>query len=407
MKYELRLFFSLIAETPLTKKVNTETIANLIDTLFKKEKTEFQDVHTSSEPEAIVAGMLQSWKMRFYKKVSKSEFNKGADKHIQYCQSAIIQLKEMILEKLLREENFSAVDPDTIDFFQKLYFQFDELLYSLEKNFPGFINTSVCVSDCKRRQLFDKAIEKREFILAALKTSNLSSKLKDVLVHQLDKIYYPHSKEKICHKELFYHMHFTEVLFKVFRERKDEINDKKVIILLFRLNLNSTKFFNYFTSYIRDEIESIKEPSDKLKRYFFHLKRCRQIKLTIKSGYRWRLKSIKGELEGWLKEEITYLRETQAKEPVNQSLEEKLTLALSVEGISLYMRAQKEIGLIKNQNHSEILRIVTRAMASSKSNNISFRSLRNKYYNVGESTRKEVKKILQELLNHVSTMQLV
>jgi hypothetical protein len=406
MKYELRLLLSLIAETPLSAKIETQNLNELIDQHFKNDSKESKQLKTFTEPEQTVSKLLQNWKTSFYKKLSK--FDNGTDRSVQNNQLALIRLKEMILEKLLNEQNFSSVDPDTIDFFQKLYCQFDELLFNLEKNFPDFIDRGVYVSDFRKRQLFDSALEKRAVILSELKRSDISEDLQAIIELHLNKIYSPKSKERICHKELFYHLHFAEILYKALRDKKKEITEKRILLLLFKLNLNSLKFFNHFTSYIEDEINLIPKLADKLKRYFYHLKRSRQIQLMIRSGYRSKAKSIKTQLEGWLREEINYMKETQLKSQDTTDVSaEKLTMSLSVEGISLYMRAHKEIGLFKNQNHSEILRIVTRTMASSKTNNISFGSLRNKYYNVGESTRKEVKKTLQELLNHVNTMQLV
>jgi hypothetical protein len=76
----------------------------------------------------------------------------------------------------------------------------------------------------------------------------------------------------------------------------------------------------------------------------------------------------------------------------------KIETGLSVTQIACFVRLFMDCGVFKNTNVREILTFLAEHIRSKRQENISAESLRLKYYNIEESTRGEVRKVLSQML---------
>jgi hypothetical protein len=105
----------------------------------------------------------------------------------------------------------------------------------------------------------------------------------------------------------------------------------------------------------------------------------------------------------WLQEEISYLKK-KAKYSYNDGLidilNDKKQLRMSVAQLSLFVRAFFETGLVDG-TRQELLQFITRHYRTDQQENISFGSLKGKYYKVDTGTKRAVGRMMKRMLAHI------
>ena len=187
------------------------------------------------------------------------------------------------------------------------------------------------------------------------------------------------------------------------REHPFSITLKDILIAY---NFNSLRVVHYLNAAITKEIkmiESAKEKIECLNRWF---KEINQIPVKPACAFNdWHL-SVSLFLCNWIREEILFYEKglllfssvypAGTQSVINTGY--KIETELSVNQLSCFVRLFMECEIIKNTNVRELLNFLAEHIRSKKRENISAESLRLKYYNIEESTREEVRKILFRLL---------
>lgn len=76
----------------------------------------------------------------------------------------------------------------------------------------------------------------------------------------------------------------------------------------------------------------------------------------------------------------------------------RLETDLSVSQLAYFFKLMYITKGLRVKNQTDILKFISHCFQTSNTSNISFSSLRTKYYNVDTSTRERVKQILQEMI---------
>ena len=115
------------------------------------------------------------------------------------------------------------------------------------------------------------------------------------------------------------------------------------------------------------------------------------------------LPSIKQQLLNWIEEETKFQKKKMTLAPVIPQLlaasdKGKINSGLSVAQIAYFCSLLMQSGIIQDDNVSELLRVVCENFKTSKSENISHESLRQKYYSVEYATVEAVHEKLLQLV---------
>lgn len=78
----------------------------------------------------------------------------------------------------------------------------------------------------------------------------------------------------------------------------------------------------------------------------------------------------------------------------------KIETSLSVAQTAYFFKLLYPSGVITNKVQTEVLRTVSEKFRSQKTDNISYESLNNKYYNVEDNTPESVHQVLKELVKN-------
>ncbi|WP_281336026.1 hypothetical protein [Flavobacterium eburneipallidum] len=182
------------------------------------------------------------------------------------------------------------------------------------------------------------------------------------------------------------------------------ISEETIKESLFYLNFNSLKFFKYLTADIIQELEAQENNFQKIDLLYKLLKNYNQKQIRNFIKYKPNLPSLKEQIISWIEEEIDYLSKkiklesNQLATISNNETKTKFLTNLSVAQLSYFFGLLIETGIIKHKNQSDIFRFIAENFKTNNTEKISVDSIKVKYYNVENSTKKAFREKLIELL---------
>jgi hypothetical protein len=192
-------------------------------------------------------------------------------------------------------------------------------------------------------------------------------------------------------------IHFIEFLCGHLKALDSNSVDDKLRELLLSANFNESAFFNYYTARLTKKFLDCQTQAERTEQISFQLKVIAQLPAPSGLAYDSRGLSIMEQLLDWLSQELIF-EERKNRMGLNVSTkgqevatEFKLLLDLSVAQFALLLKALVDTSVIQNKNLSDVLRFFAQSVKTKRSENVSYESLRIKYYNPEESTKEMVK----------------
>lgn len=180
--------------------------------------------------------------------------------------------------------------------------------------------------------------------------------------------------------------------------------------ILLAYNFNSLRVVHYLNSIIIKDVYMIESAKEKIECLNRWLKEINQVPVKPACAFNDWHQSLCLFLCNWIREEIIFYEKglllfsgvypAGTQNVVNTGY--KIETELSVNQVACFVRLFMECEILKNTNVRELLNFLAEHTRSKKRENISAESLRLKYYNIEESTREEVRKILFRLLKKSS-----
>ena len=204
---------------------------------------------------------------------------------------------------------------------------------------------------------------------------------------------------------------FVKEIEKVRSSNKENsflITLKEVLIIF---NFNTFPVVHYLISMIYEDAGKAESIKDKIECLSHWLKDINQV--PVKPNYAFEIwHDTMGQfLSNVIREEIQFYEKSlslfsEFGYPAEMSYIHntifKFETEMSVTQIACLARLFMESEVIKNNNIRELLNFLAKHIRSKKQDNISAESLRMKYYNIEETTREEVHKIISRLLTNIS-----
>jgi len=175
------------------------------------------------------------------------------------------------------------------------------------------------------------------------------------------------------------------------------------------VNFNSYRFFAYLTEQIKRETKNINSHTGRVEMLSKFLKMYNQIHEYPDLVLYPKQKPIKEQISLWIIEEIEHLERSlklkHLSEPTNRNpgtLDIKLQTNMSVAQFAYLIRIMIEIGIIKNTNQRDVLRLFSGIVKTKHADTISPESLRTRFYNIEENTKSAIKDLVIKMLNFVN-----
>ena len=290
----------------------------------------------------------------------------------------------------------------TADIYKLVYQSLDEVLFFLEKSFGKFLDAAFPVPYKSRLLMATLQTNKLSQVLNHLEWSRLDYLLHELVItpfHRLGKL----EPITIIYQHQQYDLAYLQAFYEAVMEEKP-LDHKGVLMILWRMNYNSLKFFNYLTRQINQEIKGMESTGEKLERLYYYQKLGKQLPLKTRLCYNDQLLPLREQMAIWLQEEISYLKKKAKYSYQNDGLidflNDKKQLRMSVAQLSLFVRAFFETGLVDG-TRQELLQFITRHYRTDQQENISFGSLKGKYYKVDTGTKRAVGRMMKRMLAHI------
>ncbi|PSL40532.1 hypothetical protein CLV51_1311, partial [Chitinophaga niastensis] len=311
------------------------------------------------------------------------------------------------------EEDLLSVDVPSIEntwsnLYKIIYSNLAELLFFLEQKFARYLDI-----DCKipasylitAQAKFQQDIEVLKESFAAL---NIDGQLLSIaLLPFTEFLNASHTAYSITYQQLLYLREMGKSLFELLdaSEEGEDLTDKLQGLLLY-LNFNGIRHFQYWTSIVSSEIESLSTTREKLDRLMFLQKKISQA--TVKPGFIFnRLRApLQSKMQSWLAEEIGYQKErgslssnVHLPDELSRWKDFKIQTVFSVPQLGHILKLLLDSGLYLNKNRSEVLDFFSHFFTSVKQDNVSPGSLRSNFYKDNAAVSKAVRDILMDLVN--------
>lgn len=181
--------------------------------------------------------------------------------------------------------------------------------------------------------------------------------------------------------------------------------------ILIYLNFNSKDYLDHFTFSVKEKINSLNVVSERLEVLLLMIKDFNQINSKSGVALNNKEKHIKKILGNWLNQEVQYL-ERKINSPnlqfqkniIQQNKKEepsKINCALSVDQLSLLLRAADETKVIIARSLNDLFKQIVPYLSTAHTKNISYDSMRSKSYAAEKRDKEIVIQALEQMIKSI------
>jgi hypothetical protein len=387
----------------------------ILEELVKNNLTAFEpDVILEREAYEKIKEVISSETDRIRKAFVKKAFSwkkeKQVELYIQYHQEVIVNLIDHILEH---------IGPRAIGSIYKISGErnrhnlcktvcqcLEHLLNYIERHFSKYFNQDAKSPESYRYMVHRDIKQKIPDIRHTLEKKQADKRLLSIAFSPLDDFVEGVRRKEVSYRKLIY-------LKELLNELKDHAGstlentklDLQLCITLCYLNFNSNRFYTFCTKEITRIVHEQESLSEQIEKLAYLLKLNNQIQ--VKPGFAWhpKARSFQEQLSEWISEELYYLEKKQQLFSNSNSLEVprdfKFKTDLSVPQVAFYLKLMMETGVIKNKNALDVIRFTSGIVQTKHTENISWGSLRAKYYQPERHAVEVIKGVVIDFLNHI------
>lgn len=290
------------------------------------------------------------------------------------------------------------------DYLKITYHNLEKLLRFLAKEYPQFIAENRAMP-FQTLMLELQTIEpKLQSVKSKFTESCSNKKLLSIAFGPIEKIATIRLENKVHYYEFKFCKQYIFACNDYFTI-KVGTTESDIIDLLFELNLNSLKLFEYKIDIIISELNQLDSTNDKINLLYEKRKNINQMQTKIVKPFLKDYPSIKTQVIGWIEEEIEFLSKNLKLNAFSQKVQlenkekTKIHTELSVAQLSYFFNILNQSGVIKQSNQREIFRFIAENFKTKTTDQISVDSIKSRYYNVESTTKNAVREKIIDLLN--------
>lgn len=356
------------------------------------------------------------------KQLKKTTYGFAKENHrrlyIQQHQAAITKLKNQLVDFLMpKDASVLAEHKDDVNLariYKRCLYTLDELMNFIREEFRCYFNEEQSIPANKlllvQAHLKMRIPKITRYLLDAGQDDVLVSILCEAIVRHLT----CEAAAKVSYRKYQYLKYLMAALEKMNAEKLPSCYYPNLPALLIHLNFNATVFKNYMVNVMHAEINLCSSIEEKIEVISFHHKELSQMSVKPGMGLSPTLPSVQLDLVTWLFSEMTHLEKKQTlgivapihfKESLERDTEKGIHSSLTVEELALFIKVQKETGLLKNKNMRQVARTIAEDWHSKQKDNISWQHLYNSTSTVDASTIKSLDGKLMDMVNLLRKMK--
>lgn len=324
-------------------------------------------------------------------------------KLVSKCQVYIKIHLEKIKTQFLSAEEYKNVfsiseGKNTADIFKLIYQHLTDLYCYLENTFRHYLDENIVVPSKQHKRFIEKNRSKTTYLLERIQAFEIDKKIEFQITEVLKK-FMNDGFANFTHAQMAYCNHFIESLLYFFNTNKNKSEDD-LLKLLIQLNFNRNGILLFLFKNFRASIDYKNSKSERLTYLHQQLKLFNQFQVCSKCSYNKKVKSLHIQCIDWLEYEIetlSLLEPYVSKIQNNEAIFTKINTNFSVGEMALILKLLQEGGVVKTSK-SNMFRAISKHFKSKNSASISSKSLSNSYYDITESNKKSVKRILNQML---------
>ncbi len=388
-----------------------EWLDTLITVFLNPAKTDVDSI----KPEQIlyIKTRIEEEKIQ-YQSFLKNQVFSLLDEHkievlIKQYYSALI----LILDQALQNESYvlfkknSSIKEIQISLIKLL----EELLSFIETRFLHYISSEQRVPATYLLVAKEELKVKVGSLKPKLEKQVKNRTLTDIVFNTLNTFLSLSNNIPVTLREILYMKDLVKKLEELSEHENNSCGSSRLNAVLIYMNFNSQNYIDHFTDAITEKLSFIEDTSCKLEQLLLLMKEFKQ--MNYKSGVALNLeeRDLEIVIDNWFSQEIHYLERQlnlpnisskysiQQKDLSNESF--KVMCALTVDQISLLLRAADESRVIIARSLNAVFKQIAPHLSTSHKINISSDSMRSKSYAAETKDKEIVIQILEKMIRKI------
>lgn len=313
--------------------------------------------------------------------------------YIRQHQTVLIRLLDTLYGYLspFKESGMAehAADSNLERLYKRLYAYCLKLLTYLHDNFPEYFNPDHKLPDFELLKLQHQWKERLSVVQKRLPSLKTDKRMSILLVAKLSAIFNHTNDINLTYRSQAY-IHKLLLELESLRVIKTETGFRHpLILLLIQLNFNETAFKDYLADDICTAVNELKTSKEKIERLSFYYKEFANMHTKAGMALYTDITSVKDDMKTWLAREIKYLEKSKnlgiivpARFADDPQYKRGIWYTYTIQELALLQRIQHDAGFITNSNIVGMMEDLSKIAHTATQHNISFKNLKNLFYNV-------------------------
>lgn len=356
----------------------------------------------------VLAGLIQENILKKMLGVSDEHQRKI---FIQFHQRHFVSLSDELVsgypDDIQAGFHFITGEISKLNLAKQLYSCLQKLLAYITKNFPGYTCTDIEIPLAAKAMIAsaaEKMLKDMEKRFADTGVNERLSKLiPDVVMKNIDISCRTALTFKRSNWLLNFLMEVRDIL-----DHKPDTAQRRLHMLLCTHNLNHCDVLEYCKHTIHSKIDPIDSVAGKIDKLALIRKRINQFTYIDNRVYDTSLPDMKGLLNNWISEEISYLENYMAPGLYNTDVETtsakdlKIQFGLNAQELACMMNIAETVGVIKTRNKKNFMRAAAQTFATVNQEMIDVESLHTLYYKISTPVLKAVREKFVDMMNETN-----
>lgn len=333
------------------------------------------------------------------------EDERQLERYIQLHQQELIRLLDLLAAK--QQAAKEITNPQWTTLYHLACNTIEELLIFVERHFTKYFDQDTKAPVSYITLTGTDIIKTHGDLQQALKNLNISSELIDLVLTPFKLFIENIPSAQITYRRIIYVKEVQKELQQLILPNNQQNLSEQLHQVMLYLNYNTIKYFRYFTNNIVEQLADADSSTGRIEKLSYLLKQLNQTQIKPGVGFNRSIPPIKVQLADWMAEEVAYLEKMHKlneKQAAITTLAEdfRLKTDLSVAQLAYLLKIFIDIKIINNPNTSDLIRFFSRYFQTKRMETISYESLRVRFYNTEDSTKKSVRSLLLLMVDHIN-----
>ncbi|MET3501317.1 hypothetical protein ABIC45_002929 [Mucilaginibacter rubeus] len=369
-----------------------------VDSILFKERID-GDTHYHKEVAgqvSYVQSVCSDLKKKWTNELLSSAKDQVIKRYVQYHQAGIIQLSDKVSREVpalnFSEDNIASIKAIN----QGILGHLENLLEFLRSNFYQFfdIDHKSSIYHC---EILNQKIAVVEPRLRLYQSDSEVQSLINCILESVHEILADGLASGISYRQADHCLHLIQMTHQLL-SIGSETAPKTLFLALYQQNMNSLYFFNWYQTFLSEQIAKMADKKCKEEFINNELKGLVNIYVSADKSIQPELPSTDVYLIPWLQEQVN----RQSQRTVNNKFSMQMPLNLSVPQFALFVRIFYKTGCFPTENVAMITRFFTDHFTTKKQSHISRKSFSRAFYNLDQSAAAVVRDFLQKMLNYLN-----